>query len=150
MRENTDETRDYTNPMLGSQGGFPPGGALHPGMPGGRHLAGPPAPYGGPFDARAPAAPYGHGHSHVRGPMGHAPMGHAPMPGGDMGLAGHADWPPQHMGYGAPPDMYAGWHPPPPPAGPMVVMAYGIAPERLTCKLLFNLFCLYGNVSKVC
>lgn len=30
-----------------------------------------------------------------------------------------------------------------------VMMVYGLQPERVNCERLFNLFCLYGNVSRV-
>ena len=41
------------------------------------------------------------------------------------------------------------------PAGPTaysqspVVMIYGLKPEKMNCKKLFNVLCLYGNVMKV-
>ena len=30
-----------------------------------------------------------------------------------------------------------------------VAMVYGVNTDRMNCDLLFNLFCLYGNVVKV-
>jgi len=31
-----------------------------------------------------------------------------------------------------------------------VLMVYGLNPEKMNCQKLFNLFCLYGNVVRVC
>lgn len=31
-----------------------------------------------------------------------------------------------------------------------VLMVYGLNPEKMNCQRLFNLFCLYGNVVRVC
>jgi len=31
-----------------------------------------------------------------------------------------------------------------------VLMVYGLHPEKMNCQKLFNLFCLYGNVVRVC
>ena len=31
-----------------------------------------------------------------------------------------------------------------------VLMVYGLNPEKMNCQRLFNMFCLYGNVVRVC
>lgn len=42
----------------------------------------------------------------------------------------------------------------PPPPGAMfqgsVIMVYGLNLDKISCDKLFNLFCLYGNVVRVC
>lgn len=34
-------------------------------------------------------------------------------------------------------------------SGSPVLMVYGLNPEKMNCDRLFNVLCLYGNVSKV-
>ena len=36
------------------------------------------------------------------------------------------------------------------PAQGCVVMVYGLDPDKMNCDRVFNLFCLYGNVIRVC
>ena len=31
-----------------------------------------------------------------------------------------------------------------------VIMVYGLNPTKMNCDLVFNMFCLFGNVLKVC
>lgn len=64
--------------------------------------------------------------------------------------AGYRGGPPRQMGgeFGperGPPRMPSG-----PPQPGCVLMVYGLKEEKINCQKLFNLFCLYGNVMRVC
>lgn len=79
--------------------------------------------YTAPLPRGGPSGPGG------PGPMGGPPeFGNGPMSGGGMG----------HGGPGGP------------PGGPSpVIMLYGLDPVKMNCERLFNLACLYGNVTKI-
>jgi len=126
VRRNDDDQCDYTNPSLAW-------GAGH-------HVMGGPTPgFSQPSMAKDPysmsAGMPADSHS-MRGPSGYAP----PM------------MDPYGMGHGQPPlmDPYSMGSGGAMPGGPSpVLMFYGLEPNRVNCQHLFNLCCLYGNVSKI-
>ncbi|KAM8953663.1 heterogeneous nuclear ribonucleoprotein L isoform 1-T1 [Pelodytes ibericus] len=138
--KNDQDTWDYTNPTLSSQGD-PAGNSNNKRQRNPPLLGDHPAEYaGGPHGGY-----HGHYHEEAYGPppphyegrrMGGPPPVGAPRRGG-----------PNRYGpqYG---------HPPPPPeygphADSPVLMVYGLDPTKMNCDKVFNVFCLYGNVEKV-
>lgn len=156
--KNDNESWDYTQPNLGKFGGQepaqrrapllqePPGG----GYPGNDQMSrrgpggfddGYSGGYGQQGGGRGPNMQYG-------GPQG--PDRYRGPPGGDR-FGGQGPMDSYGPGPQGPGDRYSmgGSQGGPPGQQGSVMMVYGLNPDKVNCDSLFNVSCLYGNVSKV-